>query len=320
MPNLLIIANPAAAKVRRAWPTVQQQLEASGMRFDFYETTQAGDATARTRAALRAGYQTVAVVGGDGTLSEVAEGFFEMPENSNGAPSPIDAAASLAVLPAGTGNDFARGLHGRRASLNEWTVKLIEFLQGASQTRTVDLIHGRCNNFTRHFICLNASTLGIGGETGARVAAQGKLMRQFSGEARFLSAAAVSVAAWRERPVAVSIDDHQLAEGPMNLIGVANNAYAGAGMMLTPAARIDDGKLDVVIASGLTRLNVIRELTRLHSGGHILNPKVKVGQGRYAKVETFNPREALPIEADGNVRGHTPADYRIMPKALNFVV
>jgi diacylglycerol kinase (ATP) len=145
-------------------------------------------------------------------------------------------------------------------------------------------------------------------------------MRHFTGEVRFLAAAAVSVAAWRERPVVVSIDDCQLMEGPMNLVAVANNAYAGAGMMLTPAARIDDGILDVVIASRLSRLNVIRELTRLHSGGHILNPKVKVGQGTYAKVETFNGREALPIEADGNVRGHTPADYRIMPKALNFVV
>lgn len=320
MSRLLIIGNPAAAKVRRAWPIVQRQLEASRIEFDFHETTQAGDATVQTRTALRSAYRTIAVLGGDGTLSEVAEGFFEICENLADAPSAINPSASLAVLPAGTGNDFARGLRGKRASLKEWTSTLIAFLQSKSQTRTVDLIYGRCNNYTRQFICLNASTLGIGGETGSRVAAQGKFMRQFSGETRFLVAAAIAVAAWRERRVLVSIDDYALAEGPMNLVAVANNVYAGAGMMLTPAARIDDGKLDVVIASGLTRLNVIRELPRLHSGGHVINPKVKTAQGTYAKVETFDRCDALPIEADGNVRGQTPADYIIMPAALNFVV
>jgi diacylglycerol kinase (ATP) len=322
MARFLIIVNPAAAKAGRAWPSVRRQLEASRIEFDFHETTHVGDATDRTRVALRSGYQTIVVLGGDGTLSEAAEGFFEVSENLVNAPRSINPSASLAVLPAGTGDDFARGLRGTRATLAQWTTTLVAHLEYQNETRTraVDLIYGRCNDYTRPFICLNASTLGIGGETSSRVAAQGKFMRRFSGEARFLLAAAAAVAAWRERRVLVSIDDRTLADGPMNLVAVANNAYAGAGMMLSPAALIDDGKLDVVIASGLTRANVIRELPRLHSGGHVTNPRVKIAQGTYAKVETFADRDALPIEADGNVRGHTPADYRIMPGALSFVV
>ena len=128
-----------------------------------------------------------------------------------------------------------------------------------------------------------------------------------------------AVAAWRERRVRVSVDENELLDGPMNLVAVANNAYAGAGMMLSPKAEINDGQLDVVVASGLSRANVIRELRRLHSGGHVANPKVRIKQGKYARVETFSLHDALPIEADGNVRGHTPADYRIMPGALRFV-
>jgi diacylglycerol kinase family enzyme len=117
----------------------------------------------------------------------------------------------------------------------------------------------------------------------------------------------------------VSVDDQLLADGPMNLVAVSNNVYAGAGMMLSPEAKIDDGKLDVVIASGLTRVNVIRELSRVHTGGHVANPKVKIKQGRYVRIETFSERDALRIEADGNVRGFTPADYRIMPGTIRFV-
>ncbi|HLE63501.1 MAG TPA: acylglycerol kinase family protein, partial [Pyrinomonadaceae bacterium] len=109
MTRLLIIVNPAAAKARRAWPIVRSQLEASGLEFDFYETTHVGDATDRTRVALSCGYQTIAVLGGDGTLSETAEGFFEFSETGANAPLSINPSATLAILPAGTGDDFARG-------------------------------------------------------------------------------------------------------------------------------------------------------------------------------------------------------------------
>jgi YegS/Rv2252/BmrU family lipid kinase len=322
MPRTLIIVNHVAAKARRAWPIVRAQLEASRIEFDFHETTAAGDATRRTRAALYSGYQTIVVLGGDGTLSEAAEGFFEFEKNFEVTPRPINSGAALAILPAGTGDDFARGSRGTRAPLEEWTKTLIAHLEGQAETRTrtVDLIYGRCDNYTRPFICLNASTLGIGGETGARVAAQGEFMRRFSGEARFLLAAAGAVSAWRERRVVVTVDGQLLADAPMNLVAIANNAYAGAGMMLSPKARIDDGKLDVVIASGLTRVNVIRELPRLHTGGHVKNSKVTIKQGTYTRVETFSDDDAMRIEADGNVRGVTPADYRIMPSALKFVV
>ncbi len=315
----LIIVNHVAAKARRAWPLVHTRLRDAGISFDMHETTHAGDATERTRSAIHQGYRTIAVLGGDGTLSEAAQGFFEFRSESTQSINPL---AALAVLPAGTGDDFARGLRGQRAPLNDWIQTLIAHLQTQHHThiRTVDVISGRSNNFTQPFISLNASTLGIGGETGARVAAQGGFMRRFSGETRFLFAAATSVAMWRERRVRVIVDEEALADGPMNLVAVANNAYAGAGMMLSPKATIDDGKLDVVIATGLSRTNVIRELPRLHSGGHVANPKVRIAQGTYARIETFSEDDALLIEADGNVRGRTPADYRVLPAALRFVV
>ena len=312
---MLIIINPSAAKARSAWPIIQKQLDSAGLGYEAYETTSPGDATTRTRAALKSGIQSVVVVGGDGTLSEAAEGFFQFNDDLESPPTPINPSATLAILPAGTGDDFARGLRKERSPLQDW----IETL-GSHNAQTIDVLYGRCNDYEKPFICLNASTMGIGGETAGRVAAQGKFMRNFSGEFRFVFAAVGALAAWRERRVRVTVDGRVVVDGPMNLAGVANGLYAGGGMMLSPQARIDDGKLDVITASGLTRANVVTELSRIHTGGHVNNPKVTITQGTIVTIETLLAQDAMPLEADGNVRGVTPVRFEVLPGALRFVV
>jgi YegS/Rv2252/BmrU family lipid kinase len=320
-PRTLIIVNNVAARARRAWPVIQARLRDSNVNYTLHETRFTGDATTQTSAALKTGCQLIAVVGGDGTLSEAAAGFFELSPQA-AAPLAINPEAALAILPAGTGDDFARGLMGQRAPLDHWIETMIAHCRERTEKsmRLIDVIQGRADDYQKPFICLNASTLGIGGETAARVAAQGNLIRKLAGEARFVVAAIGALAAWRERPVRVSIDDKNVIECPMNLIAVANSKYAGGGMMFSPQARIDDGILDVVTACGLTRSAVMRELPRIHTGGHVANPKVRITQGQTARIETFAPEDALPIEVDGNLRGRTPAEFRILPGALRFVV
>jgi diacylglycerol kinase family enzyme len=144
-------------------------------------------------------------------------------------------------------------------------------------------------------------------------------MRKFSGEFRFICAAVGALAAWRERRVRVTVDGRTVADGPMNLVAVANALYCGGGMMLSPDASIDDGKLDVITASGLSRVNVVTELSRVHTGGHVNNPKVTITQGTIARIETFLQQDAMPLEADGNVRGVTPVQFQVLPGALRFV-
>ncbi|HEV7472659.1 MAG TPA: diacylglycerol kinase family protein [Pyrinomonadaceae bacterium] len=318
----LIIINHAAAKAQRAWPLVRARLDAAGLDFDFHETTQPGDASVRTRAALKTGVNTIAVIGGDGTLSEAAQGFFEFSERLEDVPSPINTAAVLAILPAGTGDDFARSQKGRREPLEGWIDTFITYCKtpAGDQVRLIDVLYGLCNEYQSPFICLNASTMGIGGETAARVAAHGGFMRRFSGEVRFAMAALAALAGWRERRVRVSVDDGEIIDGNMNLVAVANALYAGGGMMFAPEAKLSDGKLDVVTACGLNRLEIVRELARIHKGGHVANPKVRIVQGEGVSIETFSAEDAMPIEVDGNVRGVTPVEFRVLPSALRFVV
>lgn len=322
----LVIINPASARARRAWPKIKSALAGVGLCFDAHETTHAGDATERTRAALRDGYNIIAIVGGDGTLSEAASGFFEFHEDDNDAdshlPSPINLDAALALLPAGTGDDFARGLVGERETLEKWLEIFISHCRrddAVSATRLIDVIHGRVEQGEQDFICLNVATIGLGAEVAARVASQGNVMRHLPGEARFVSAACGALAAWRERRVRVIIDEGEVVESQTNLIAVANGIYAGGGMMFAPDARNDDGLLDLLLSRDLTRATILRELPRIRRGEHLANERVRILKARHVRVETDTPEDALLVEADGNVRGHTPAEFRILPGAIRVI-
>jgi diacylglycerol kinase family enzyme len=104
-----------------------------------------------------------------------------------------------------------------------------------------------------------------------------------------------------------------------NLLAVVNGTYAGGGMNFSPEASLDDGLLDVLVVCDISRPALLRELARVHGGGHLNNPKVKLTRGRHVRVETLNPADSLGIEADGDVRGRTPAEFRVLPSALRVV-
>lgn len=298
-----------------------------GVELDVHETAFAGDATITTRRALGEGYKTIAVVGGDGTLSEAAAGFFEFDEKDSAEnlviPSAINTEAALAVLPAGTGDDFARGLARGREPVQSWVRRLTEHAlsRDASRTRVVDAIAGRATvaDGARSFVCLNVSTIGLGAEVAVRVAGQGRFAQKLPGEARFLKAACSALLAWRERRMRVRVDESEPIECASNLIAVANNLYAGGGMMFAPDASTDDGLIDLMLSCRLTRRTILRELPRIHSGGHVRNPKVRLFKAKRVRLEPVGAEDSLPVEADGNPRGHTPAEFHIMPAALRIV-
>jgi diacylglycerol kinase (ATP) len=325
-PGLFVVVNHTAARARVAWPRVREALARAGLGVEAHESTRQGETEEHTRDALWRGFETIAAVGGDGTLSAAASGFFEpcaaLPADA--LPRAVNPEASLALLPAGTGDDFARGLtDGRREPLEEWVAKLIRHCRGdvsVEETATrVDVLLGSVDGGARRFVCLNAATLGIGAEVAARVAAQGRAVRMLPGEARFALAALPRLAAWRNRRVRVSVDGRVWEECGTNLLAVVNGTYAGGGMNFSPEASLTDGLLDVLAVRDISRPALLRELSRVHTGGHVGNPKVKLTRGTHVRVETLDASDSLGVEADGDVRGRTPAEFRVMPKALRVV-
>jgi diacylglycerol kinase (ATP) len=161
--------------------------------------------------------------------------------------------------------------------------------------------------------------VGFSADVVTRVTRQAGAWRRLGGEARFALAAVGALAAWRNREVRVAVDDAELVECATNLIAVANGAYAGGGMKFAPSARVDDGRLEVLAACGVSRGGVMRELARIHRGGHVANPKIIFTSGTRVRVETVETGATLAVEADGDMRGYTPAEFRVMPGALRLV-
>ena len=324
--DLFVIVNHTAARARGAWPRVRAALVRAEVEFEAHESTRPGETEERTRAALERGCATVAAVGGDGTLSAAANGFFESCAglSEDASPRAVNPSAALALLPAGTGDDFARGLTGgRREPLEAWVARLVRHCRGEAlqeeTTRRVDLLLGSVDGGAHRFICLNAATLGIGAEVAARVSAQGRAVRRLPGEARFALASLPRLVAWRDRRVRVKVDGRVWEECGTNLLAVTNGAYAGGGMNLSPEASLSDGLLDVLVVCHISRPALLRELSRVHTGGHIGNPNVKLTRATHVRIETLDAADSLGIEADGDVRGHTPAEFSVMPAALRVV-
>lgn len=324
--GLFIVVNHMAARARLAWPRVRDALTRAGVGFEAHESTRQGETEEFARAALGRGFETIAAVGGDGTLSAAVSGFFEPCAglSAGSLPRAVNPEAALALLPAGTGDDFARGLSGgRREPLEAWVARLVgrclDDGRRAETLKRVDLMLGSADGGAHHFVCLNAATLGIGAEVSARVAAQGRAVRRLPGEARFALAALPRLLAWRGRRVRVLVDGRVWQECGTNLLAVVNGTYAGGGMNLSPEARPDDGLLDVLVVADISRPALLRELARVHTGGHVNSPHVKLTRGTHVRVETLDASDSLGVEADGDVRGTTTAEFRVMPSALNVV-
>lgn len=319
-PRTLIIYNPTAGRARHVWPSVKAALDAARIAYTVHETIGVGDATKRTQTALREGYKVVAALGGDGTLGATATGFFDLNAlDDNGLPPAINHLAVFAPLPAGTGNDFTRALtNGTPQPLATWGAALVGYLKDNSRAvvRRVDTLHGTTD--AQRFVALNFVSLGISVDVIRRVREQSYVLQQFPASVRFVAGALAALLAWREKKVRVTCDDAAPREFATNLLGFANSRYAGGGMMFAPDAQLDDGQLDVLLSSGLTRLAIMRELPRIRYGGHLANSHVTLRRARRVRVETIDST-AFAVEADSNLVGATPLELRVMEATLRVL-
>jgi YegS/Rv2252/BmrU family lipid kinase len=307
--NYLFIINPASARgtTLRAWAVARGKIEGLGIDFAEHVTTQAGEATEVTREALVNGVTRIIAVGGDGTLSEVASGYFDHQGNA------INNSAAIGLLPSGTGSDFQRslGLTGREDSI-QCLLK--------DETRLIDIALAEFRSpdratASRYFI--NVASFGLGGDVSASVNRwRNSLPRWIGGRARFSAAALAALGRYKNVRVSMRLDNEREIQISSNLIVVANGKFAGGGMMLAPDAELDDGLLDVIVTDEATRWDVIKELPRIQRGGHLKNPKVTALRAREVSIDSEEP---MAVDLDGETVGHTPANIALLPAAIRFV-
>lgn len=319
---MLFIINPTAARGRalREWTKVRQQLIARGIGFKEHLTSGSGEAIEVTRQALLAGESRVVAVGGDGTLNEVVNGYFDETGQA------INSEAAIGLLPCGTGSDFRRTV-----GFNKRAVALAAI--ASDRTRLIDVLKVELQGhdgsvITRHSI--NIVSLGLGGEVVTLVNSWRKSWPNWiSGHFRFVAAALKALNTYQNRPVQILLvgqtgdNSNQKPERGndlylfSNFLVVANGRFAGGGMKFAPHAEIDDGLLDIVLTDKVTRWDIIKELPRIRFGAYLRNPKVKLVKSREVTIKSW---PALAVDIDGETAGFTPARLVVKPSVIRFLV
>jgi len=306
MRDTLVIVNPASAGGRTAkqWPLLQRCLVDAGVEFEARITAGPADAITHTREALREGVARVVAVGGDGTLNEIVNGWFD-PKTLQ----PINPDASLGLLPSGTGGDFRKtaGIPMHHAAACA--------LLARGDTRRIDAgridYHGGGAPDPRWFV--NIADCGIGGDVVNRV---NHSRKRGGGTLTFAWHSLAALMTFGSRMVRVDVDG-RASEGPMQNVVVANGRYFGGGMQIAPQASIDDGLFDVVTIGELTRRRSLTGMSGIYRGRHIGRPGVTFTRGR---VVTVTPLEQRPVlfDVEGEQVGRAPATLTCLPGALRL--
>lgn len=298
-----IIANPTAAsgRVKSHWGEISRRItQAYGLGgVDF--TDDVGHAVSLTAEAIATGAKRIVVVGGDGTINEVVNGYI----GADGASAGIE----LAIYPCGTGGDLARSLALHRDG---------EELPEGLESRLIDagcLIQGGADTGNRRYF-LNISSVGASADIVSRV---NRSSKRWGARASFVWATVRGLAASRPEPVRIRIDDRFEEERQVALIAVANGRYFGGGMCVAPDAYLDDGALDVVVMGEIGALTFLRHGPKIYRGEHGVLPEISMYRGRCLHVSSRGPGSVL-VETDGELAGCLNARFEVVPRAVRVLL
>jgi diacylglycerol kinase (ATP) len=235
------------------------------------------------------------------------------------------------VVPAGSGNDFARALGMRRVrdSLAAWR----RFCGAANNVSTIDLGviaplesagAAPAPHTSRYFCCV--AGVGLDGEVAQRA---NRLPRWLRGHGGYVLSLAPTILKFAPLPMKVltAAEDNDAdnanagwttrSEQPTILAAFANAPLYGGGMKIAPRAKMDDGLLDVCIVGAVDRFRLLRLFPAVYSGDHLNIPEVEYFQASRVRVETEHP---LDVYADGEYVCRTPVEVGVHSGALKVVV
>ena len=302
------VVNPRSSngRTRRDWPQIEAALHTVYPELEIAITKKRGDATELVREALREGHSEIVAIGGDGTINEAVNGFFD-PEGS------IAPDAVFAFVTSGTGGDFRKTFDHEPG-----TLAAVARLKNAS-VRPVDVGRISCvslagESVVRYFV--NIASFGLSGVIVDWVN-RARIAKLFGGSFAFQFHSARALLFYRERMVRIRVDGDFDEIASIATVAVANGRYFGGGMHVAPNALPDDGVFDVIVMGGGRR--TISDLKLLYTGEHIDTPGVRVLRGRkiMAAPVAETGGHAVLIELDGESAGRLPATFEILPRALN---
>jgi len=302
IPYAKVIVNPVAGaySTRRKWPRISQLLRHVGLSFDYEYTEGIGHAIELARVAASDGYRYLVVVGGDGTVNEVANGILR----STGA-----SITALGVISTGTGCDFVRSVgiprHYVSACSSVTSSRRLLIDVGVVEYKS------KGQSVQRFFV--NAAGIGF---DAAVVEATERSPKHLGGTVPYVTGLLRTLFGYRNKSVVLRIGDRVEATRILSVV-VSNGSYLGGGMHMAPEASLNDSLLDVVVIGDVGKFELLKALPMVYKGTHGTHPKVSIEK---AAIITVESSERVLVQADGELLGEGPASFWLVPAALSIVV
>ena len=291
--QIVVVANPTAGdgKAGRLIGRVAKILNEIGVDHELRVSGSAAEMEQLARDAGEQGAAIVAVLGGDGSVNLVVNGL-------------CGSGSALAVLPAGTGDDFAKGIGAGK--LDAATRLLAD-----PKTVDVDLIEVAAGAEIRRYI----NVAGTGFDSAVEEVASA-MRRRLGARGHYALATIKTLSRFVPAGFHLEIDGRSLDVDAM-LVVVGNSFAYGGGMRVLPQASVVDGELDVCVVSAMSKGAFLRAFPKVYVGKHATHPKVTMLKGRELKIEA---NRKMLVFADGERVGSLPAVFKVLPKALSVVV
>ncbi len=295
--RILLVVNPTRrADALRQLAALERMLERLDVRYDVRFTERKGHATALAREGVAEGYETVVAVGGDGTVNEVINGV-------------VGSSVAVFSLPLGAGNDFLR-------SLGVWSREeacriLAEGGVESIDAGLADYEDEAGERRQRYYAVLG--DVGLGSEV-VRNTPRRFRHAMGGGLGYVVSVYRTAMSGQgRARRMKVWLDGELQHDEDLLLLEALNGSYAGGGLKVAPRARLDDGLLDVFLVRDMSWPRIWALFPRIYWGTHLEHERAEYFQVKDVRVEA---EKSTTVSVDGEVIGHTPVRFRVIPGAL----
>ena len=292
----LILANPTAGggRGREALPRLQAFASERRWNAEFRGAGSSGEFAQIAREEAATGRKRIFALGGDGT--------FQMLLNAVAGNTSV----SIGALPAGGGNDLAAAL-----GLPADPVRAAEMILAQGEAVPLDAARVRAADGTER-LYMGGGGVGLDAEA-ARFASGA--YRKMRGRSRYLLSAIRALGSFGGIEVRVSLEGAEKSslQGTALLLGILNTPSYGAGLRLAPEARMEDGRLDMLLLENLSALEIAGILPRLAVSGEIRTKRIQRHRITRVRIETEQP---CAFHADGEIVGMTPVEVSVVPGAM----
>ncbi|MBM4762610.1 diacylglycerol kinase family protein [Bacillus sp. B15-48] len=306
MKQVYFIVNRQAknGQCRKIWGKVEKQLKKENVSYHAFYTEYSGHATKLVESIVKEIGETPCLIigiGGDGTIHEIVNGSVGK-EN-----------VSIAFIPGGSGNDYARGFHipkEIKAALN------LIFDQPFVKKIDVGKVHNR-EGKDIYFV----NSMGAGFDAAiCEEANQSKLKAKLNlfslGSLAYVTILIKKLFQHICVDMVLSIDGLEYEFRNVWFITVSNQVYYGGGMKIAPDANPTDGLLNITVVHNLSKWKLLFVFITVFWGGHRKFKEVNTYTGRNVSIQSDHP---FPIHADGEVIGTTPVQVQVCEKSLTII-